>query len=387
MNIQILPHGGRLINRMAKDKEKSELEKKSSWLKKIVLNSRETSDLEMLASGAFSPLEGFMSAADYQNVVANSRLANGLVWTIPITLSATCEEVRDLSEGSDIALVNERQVILGILHLEQVYKYDKEKEARLVYKTTDKDHPGVWYLSNQGEYLLGGKVTSIAKIAHQGFQEHWFTPSETRNIFSKKGWRRIVGFQTRNPIHRAHEFVVKIAMEIVDGLFLSPLVGETKKGDIPTAVRIACYQKLLKKYFPQERVIMAVYGAAMRYAGPREAILHAIVRKNFGCTHFIVGRDHAGVGNYYGSFDAQQIFDEFTPAEIGITPLFFDHVFYCRRCVGMASVKTCPHPESDHFSLSGSKVRALLTAGEIPPPEFTRPEIANILLDWWRNNQ
>lgn len=383
----VLPHGGKLIDRRAKDKEKSELKKKASLLKKIVLNPREISDLEMISIGALSPLEGFMLKEDYQCAVEKSRLANGLVWTIPITLSAHPEEARDLIEGKDIALLDERGAVLGMLHLEQIYKYDKEKEAEFVYKTTDENHPGVYYLYGQGEYLLGGKVTLIEKIEHREFQEYWFTPIETRRIFKEKGWRRIVGFQTRNPIHRAHEFVIKCAMEIVDGLFLNPLVGETKRGDVPAKVRLACYKKLIEKYFPKDRVFMGVYGAAMRYAGPREAILHAIVRKNLGCTHFIVGRDHAGVGNYYGPFEAQEIFDEFEPDEIGITPLFFDHVFYCRRCGEMASIKTCPHPESEHFSLSGSKVRELLSVGEIPPPEFTRPEIADILLNWWRSNK
>lgn len=383
---EILPHGGKLINRIAKDREKTELEKKASSFKKLKLNPREISDLEMISTGAFSPLEGFLLEEDYRSVLKSSRLKNGLVWAIPITLSVGSDEAKGFKEGQELALLNGDE-ILGILRLDEIYSYDREEEAELIYKTKDPVHPGVAYLYRQGELLLGGKVTLINRPKHEEFSEYWFDPAETRRIFKEKGWRRIVGFQTRNPIHRAHEFVIKCAMEIVDGLFLNPLVGETKRGDIPAEVRLACYKKLIERYFPKDRVFMGVYGAAMRYAGPREAILHAIIRKNFGCTHFIVGRDHAGVGNYYGTFEAQEIFGEFEPDEIEITPLFFDHAFYCRHCKEMASVKTCPHPESERFSLSGSKVRELLGAGQIPPPEFTRPEIADILLNWWRSDK
>lgn len=340
------------------------------------LNTREISDIEMLAKGAFSPLDGFLCREDYEGVVSSMRLKDGKVWPIPITLS-TDEKIR-----GDVYLGG-----IAILHVEDVYTYDKEEEAELVYKTKDPAHPGVSYLYEQGKYLLGGKIELVKQPEHTEFKEYWFTPEQTRKIFKEKGWRRIVGFQTRNPIHRAHEFIIKCAMEIVDGLFLNPLVGETKKGDIPADVRMACYKKLIEKYFPKDRVFMGVYGAAMRYAGPREAIMHALVRKNFGCTHFIVGRDHAGVGNYYGPFDAQYIFDEFKPEELGITPLFFDNAFYCRHCAEMATVKSCPHPETEHFSLSGTKVRELLDSGELPPPEFTRPEIANILIEWFRGNR
>lgn len=380
---QIQPHGGKLINRTLEGKDGQEALKRAESLKKIILNPREISDLEMIAIGAFSPLEGFLSEADYKEVVENLRLKNGLIWSIPITLSVTNEEAKEFKENTDIALSNGKE-ILGIFSLREIYSYDKKKEAELVYKTTDERHPGVAYLYNQGEFLVGGKITLLKRPKHQEFSEHWFTPDQTRKVFKEKGWKRIVGFQTRNPIHRAHEFVIKTALEIVDGLFLNPLVGQTKKEDIPPEVRMACYKVLIEKYFPKDRVFMGVYGAAMRYAGPREAILHAIVRKNFGCTHFIVGRDHAGVGNYYGPFQAQEIFDKFSSLEIGITPLFFDNAFFCRHCGEMATVKTCPHPENEHFSLSGTRVRELLAAGEIPPPEFTRPEIANILIDWYR---
>lgn len=347
-------------------------------MKRIELNNRQISDIEMLAVGAFSPLTGFLCEEDYKNVVSAMRLKDGRVWPIPITLPTN----EKFKPGEDIDLGG-----IGILHLEEVYKYDKEKEAEFVYRTKDPAHPGVAYLYNQGEFLLGGRIELVKHPEHTEFKEFWFMPEETKKIFKEKGWRRVVGFQTRNPIHRAHEFIIKCAMEIVDGLFLNPLVGETKKGDIPADVRMACYKKLIDKYFPKDRVFMGVYGAAMRYAGPREAIMHALVRRNFGCTHFIVGRDHAGVGNYYGPFDAQYIFDEFSPNELGITALFFDNSFYCRHCGEMSTVKTCPHPDTEHFSLSGTKVRELLGSGEIPPPEFTRPEVANILIDWFRENR
>lgn len=383
----IEPHGGKLIDRVLEGKEKEGALKKARALKKIRLNPREVSDLEMIAIGAFSPLEGFMSRKDYGGVLEKNRLKNGSIWTIPITLSCTKIEAKEFKEGEYIALLNEKDEILGILHLEEIYAFDKKKEAEIVYKTTDESHPGVKYLYGMGDFLLGGKVTLVARPEHEEFRERWFDPKDTRKIFKEKGWRRVVGFQTRNPIHRAHEFIIKCAIEIVDGLFLNPLVGETKAGDIPADVRMACYKSLLEKYFPKDRVFMGVYGAAMRYAGPREAILHAIVRKNFGCTHFIVGRDHAGVGKFYGPFDAQAIFDEFKQGELGITPLFFDNAFYCRHCGEMSTVKTCPHPQEEHFSLSGTKVRELLASGEIPPPEFTRPEIADILIDWFRKSR
>jgi len=382
----IEPHGGKLVNRILEGKEREDFLKRAKSLKGLQLNPREISDLEMIAIGAFSPLEGFLSQEDYKSVLENLRLKNGLVFSIPITLSATKEEIKSLKENEDIALLNGKE-ILGILHLKQIYTYDKKKEAQLVYKTTDITHPGVAYLYSQGEYLLGGKITLLNRAKHEEFKEYWFDPVKTRQIFKEKKWKRIVGFQTRNPIHRAHEYIIKTALEICDGVFLNPLVGETRKEDIPADVRMLCYKTLIEKYFPKERVFMGVYGAAMRYAGPREAILHALVRKNFGCTHFIVGRDHAGVGNFYGPFEAQEIFDNFKPEEIGITPLFFENAFFCRRCREMATLKTCPHPEEDHFSLSGTKVRELLASGEIPPPEFSRPEVADILIDWYRKSK
>lgn len=382
----ISPHGGKLVDRVLKGKEREEHLKKAGSLKKLQLNSREISDLELIANGAFSPLEGFLSQEDYISVVERMRLKNGVVWSLPITLSATSEEVKGLKGNEEVALLN-RDKVLGILELKEVYSYDKRKEAELVYRTTEEAHPGVAYLYSQGEYLLSGKLSLLQSAEHKEFPEYWFSPAQTRQIFKEKGWRRIVGFQTRNPIHRAHEFIIKTALEICDGVFLNPLVGETKKDDVPADVRMECYRVIIDKYFPKDRVFIGVYGAAMRYAGPREAIFHAIVRKNFGCTHFIIGRDHAGVGNYYGPFEAQEIFDQFSQDEIGITPLFFENAFWCRHCGEMTTNKTCPHPEEEHFSLSGTKVRQLLNVGELPPPEFTRPEVANILINWYRKER
>src|SRR3990167_380190 len=382
MKDTIAPHGGKLVNRIAEDKEREALEEKTPNFKKIKLNKREISDLEMIATGGLSPLEGFMLKKDYDSVVDMMHLSNGLSWTIPITLSATEEEVKNFKEGEDIALEDENGgEVLGILHLEEKYRYDKEKEADQVYGTLDAAHPGVAYLYQTGDILLGGKISLIKRPRHTNFMKYRLDPSETRKIFREKGWRRVVGFQTRNPIHRANEYIQKSALEIVDGLFLHPLVGETKGDDISADIRMKSYEVILEKYYPLDRTIIGVFPAAMRYAGPKEAIFHAIIRKNYGCTHFIVGRDHAGVGNYYGTFDAHYIFDEFDPEDIGIIPLFFDHTFFCRTCGSMASYKTCPHDSSHHVTLSGTKVREMLRKGDIPPVEFTRPEVARVLIE------
>lgn len=381
---QIAPHGGVLINRCVEGNERSEALEEAKSLKSIIINEREISDFEMLATGALSPLRGFMKHDDYNSILDGMKLANGLPWTVPITLSVTKEEADELKLGSKIALRENREKILGIIKIEDKYPHQKEKEALEVYGTQDGEHPGVAAMYAMGEILIGGEITLINRPEHNDFKEYRLDPAQSREEFKKRGWKRVVGFQTRNPIHRAHEYLQKCAMEVVDGLFLHPLMGATKKGDIPADVRMKCYEVLLENYYPKNRVIIGVFPAAMRYAGPKEAIFHAIVRKNYGCTHFIVGRDHAGVGNYYGSFDAHYIFDEFDPKELEITPLFFDYTFYCKKCGNMASYKTCPHPDDDHISLSGTKVREMLGRSELPPVEFSRPEVAQILIESYK---
>jgi len=377
----IAPHGGKLINRIADGELKKELAGRATGLVSLHLNNKEISDLLLIAIGGFSPLTGFMRKADYDSVVNSMHLANGLPWTIPITVSADDTTASSVKEGDDVALLDADGTLRGVMHVEEKYSYDKKKEALKVYRTEDEAHPGVAFVYAQGATLLGGDVWMVNRPEPTEFPQYWRDPAETRRIFAERKWRRVVAFQTRNPVHRAHEYIQKVAMEICDGLLLHPLVGETKKGDIPADVRMKCYEVLLDNYYPKDRTLLSVLPAAMRYAGPAEAIFHAIMRKNYGCTHFIVGRDHAGVGNYYGSFDAHYIFDEFDPAALGITPLFFDYTFFCSKCGGMASTKTCPHDKSNHVSLSGTKVREMLANGEIPPVEFTRPEVAKVLID------
>jgi len=377
----IAPHGGKLINREVSGVEREALLERVPSMPRLELNSREVSDLEMIAIGAFSPLEGFMCESDYISVRGNKHLANGLPWTIPVTLSVPAERATSLHENESIALYQGSEHLLGVLHLEQKYPYDKQREAERVYLTTEEAHPVVNALYGQGDWLLGGPVSLLNRPLNPEFPQYRLDPSATRDAFNKKGWKRVVAFQTRNPIHRAHEYIIKCALESVDGLLLHPLVGETKSDDIPAAVRMRCYEAMLENYFPRTRTFLAVNPAAMRYAGPREAVFHAIIRKNYGCTHFIVGRDHAGVGNYYGTYDAHYIFGEFDPNLLAITPMFFDHSFFCRRCESMATNKTCPHDSGEHVTLSGTRVREMLSQGRLPPKEFSRPEIAGILID------
>jgi len=368
----IKPHGGRLVDRTTERPDGVER------LETVTLTSREVSDLDMLASGALSPLEGFMRHRDYERVVEEMHLANGLPWALPV-----CLAVDNAPRGESVTLADESGRLLAVLEVDEVYDYDKEREAERCFRTTDEAHPGVARLYAQRPCYLAGRV-SVFERPQPSFPELAMDPAETRAAFAERGWRRVVGFQTRNPIHRAHEYLTKVALETVDGLLIHPLVGETKSDDVPAATRVECYRVLVDNYYPAERVLVSAFPAAMRYAGPREAIWHAICRKNYGCSHFIVGRDHAGVGDYYGTYDAQLIFDEFAPHELDIEPMFFEHSFWCNACGSMASAKTCPHDSAQHVFLSGTKVRDMLGKGDLPPVEFSRPEVAEVLIDAYR---
>ena len=368
----IKPHGGELVNRTGPRPDDVEA------LETVSISSRELADLDMIASGALSPLNGFMGREQYESVLKTMRLPGGLPWALPV-----CLAVDAAPKGDRVVLAGEDGRLYATLDVAEVFDYDAEREAELCYRTTDGAHPGVARVLGQKPRYLAGDVTVFERPAPP-FPELALDPAETRALFAERGWRRVVGFQTRNPIHRAHEYLTKVALETVDGLLIHPLVGDTKSDDIPSTVRVDCYRKLLQGYYPADRVVISAFPAAMRYAGPREAIWHAICRKNYGCSHFIVGRDHAGVGSYYGTYDAQLIFDEFEPHELDIEPMMFEHSFWCKKCGSMASNKTCPHGADDHVFLSGTKVREMLAAGEEPPIEFTRPEVADVLIEAYR---
>lgn len=372
----IAPHGGVLVNRLDDSLDEG------GGRPRVTLSARQRADLDLIAVGAMSPLDGFMDRATYESVLNDMRLPSGLAWSVPITLAVPDAELEHVGQAPEVELVDQDGNFLGVLEVTDRYTTDPAREARLVYGTDEEAHPGVASLYAHGTTNLAGPVRVATRMPlDPAATPYLLDPAVSRATFAERGWSTVVGFQTRNPIHRAHEYITKVALETVDGLFLHPLVGETKSDDIPADVRMRCYEVLIEHYYPQERVVLGVLPAAMRYAGPREAVLHAVLRQNYGCSHFIVGRDHAGVGNYYGTYDAHRIFDDITRDELAIQPQFFEHSFWCKLTGGMATTKTSPSKQEDRVFLSGTKVREMLGRGEVPPVEFTRPEVARVLIE------
>ena len=376
------PVGGILVNRVLDESDANQLKSRASGYPAISVSPAEVWDLKLIAIGGYSPLTGFMKQEDYASVIARGRLKDGNPWTVPITLSVDDATKDALKVGAPAALRDEDGNLLGEIHVSGIYPRQFKEEAEGVFSTSDEKHPGVERIKQAGQWLVAGDVNVLPETLPADEQGMEYRPAAVRAEIEKRGWKNVVAFQTRNPIHRAHEHLIRVAMETADGLLIHPLVGETKKGDIPAATRMDCYQVLIEKYFVKDRTHLSVMPAAMRYAGPREAILHALVRKNYGCTHFIVGRDHAGVGNYYGTYDAQNIFDGLDAKNLGIRPLKFEHAAWCKLCEGMTSSKTCPHGGEHKIFLSGTKVREMLAAGQRPPMEFSRPEVADALMSW-----
>jgi len=387
MSQPIAPHGGTLKPLLVSGEERASLAAQARTLPEVRISSRETSDLIMLASGAFSPLLGFMTRLDYDGVVEDMRLADGTLWPMPITCAAPTDQAAALRLGSEVALVDdETDELMGILRVDEKYAYDKKREARLVFRTEDEKHPGVAKLYAQPDTLLGGPVRVLSEGPYPAlYGEAYARPAETRALFAAKGWTTVAAFQTRNPIHRSHEYCTKIALELCDGVLIHPLVGKLKSDDIPADVRMKCYEALLDGYYPKDRVALKVYPMEMRYGGPREAVLHSVFRQNYGCSHIIIGRDHAGVGSYYGPFDAQKIFEGIPAGALQIKTLNIDWTFWCFKCGGMASTKPCPHPPADRLMISGTKLREMLAAGQMPSVEFSRPEVLQILMDYYKS--
>ncbi len=372
------PHGGRLVDRVARGRRRELLLDEAKELPRLEVGFDRAVDLEDIAHGVYSPLEGFMVQEDYLHVLYDMRLSTDHPWTIPIVLDADPEELGDVREGDDLALTH-RGRVLAVMRVEEIYGWDKREYARMVYKTTDPKHPGVAKIYGMKELLVGGPIDLVDELPNP-LERYTLWPAETRVLFRERGWRRIVGFQTRNVPHLGHEYVQKAALTFVDGLFINPLVGWKKPGDYRDEVILAAYEALVKHYYPRNVVVLAALRMNMRYAGPREAIHHAIVRKNFGCTHFIVGRDHAGVGDYYGPYEAWEIFQEFP--DLGITPLFIREAFYCRKCGGMVNEKICPHGDEHRVRISGTKLREMLRRGEKPPETMMRPEVAEAVMSF-----
>ncbi len=379
------PHGGRLINRILEGAEREQWLAQAEKLPRVELNARQLSDVELIAIGAFSPLEGFMGEHDYKSVLAHQRLGNSLPWTMPVTLAVGEEAANTARTSAMVALAGADGVPVAVLDVAEVFRFNRETEAQKTLLTTSDKHPGVQYLQSVGDCCIAGPIRLLRRKPRGDFAQYTLDPKETRYLMDHRGWKTVVAFQTRNPVHRAHEYILKCALETVDGLLLHPLMGETREEDVPAEVRMNCYRALLDTGLPSSRAVLSLYPAAMRYAGPREAIFHAIARKNYGATHFIVGRDHAGVGNFYGPYDAQKKFFEFEADELGITPICFDATFFCKKCGAMGSEKTCKHTPEDRLTLSGTKVREMLRNGENLPVEFTRPEVAEILRAAYRN--
>jgi sulfate adenylyltransferase len=375
----IQPHGGKLVDRVLHGEEKEKALEKAKVLPSLQLNFELVSDVENIAFGIFSPLEGFMGKEEYRNVLNHMRLSDDLPWPIPIVLDAEKEKAEKLKIGQEVILRNKNNNPIAILQLEEKYEYDKEEMAEKVFQTKDEAHPGVAKVKSMKEVLLAGKIDLIQE-SPTPFYNYKLKPIETRVLFKEKGWRTVVGFQTRNTPHIGHEYVQKTALTFTDGIFVNPVIGRKKKGDFKDEVILASYDELIKHYYLRERAVVAILQMEMRYAGPREAIFHAIIRKNFGCTHIIIGRDHAGVGNYYPPYAAQDIFEEFP--DLGIVPLFFKSFYFCKKCNSVVNEKTCPHPSSEHINFSGTKIREMLIQGKTPPPELMRPEVAKIILSY-----
>ena len=388
MSRLVPPHGGKLKPLLLRGCQLEEAQREATHFPKITINSKEVSDLIMLAMGAFSPLDGFMSPQDYLGTVRQMKISDGTMWPIPVTLSVSADTAKNVKEGQKVGLVDgENGDLMGVMEVHDKYHYDRQEEAREVFRTYEEAHPGVKRIFTQGEVYLGGPVQAFSEGKYPEQYPEFGRPAETRKIFEENGWSTVTAFQTRNPLHRSHEYLVKIALEVSDGVLIHPIVGALKPGDIPAEVRMRCYKVLLDRYFPKQRVVLKVYPMEMRYGGPREALLHAIIRQNFGCSHLVVGRDHAGVGSYYGPFDAQKIFDDLEPGALELKPLKLDWTFWCKACGGMASMKTCPHDRQDRLLISGTELRKMLSEGRKPPVEFSRPEVLDILIDYYKNHR